>query len=431
MNTKSKTSKKKFNLNLNPMKKLLLYSLFAFAILLSPSVMAQQGFGTNTPDKSSAVDIVSTKRGLLIPRIALTATNAASPVTSPANSLLVYNTATTSTGTNDVTPGFYFWDTDHWVRFVDADGEKTVEVEGGDNISVEEDTSDPNNTVYTVSVTPGANDNMVMVTQEDPENPGEFITVWVDYSDFLDDLIDVENGLTYDEGTIKLGGGLTEHTTIQTADTATLAITGLETMDEADYGTGKIMVMDENGVLQQIDVDALVTTADNGLTMTDNNIQLGGDLITPTVISTGTDGEGGTDAANTLAIEGLEAADAANEIVVTEASTGVLRTVKRSISQATTSALSVDAITDYSPYVQEVNVAVTLAAADYAVTLPTPSAENNGQVINIKIMNTTDAHDGFLDIDVDGGSTLTYGTMPYQGWIVKSNGSAWVVVGRN
>ena len=66
-----KTSKQIFNLNFMTMKKLLFYVVIAFAILSSSNMMAQQGFGTNTPDKSAAVDIVSTKRGMLIPRIAL------------------------------------------------------------------------------------------------------------------------------------------------------------------------------------------------------------------------------------------------------------------------------------------------------------------------------------------------------------------------
>jgi len=50
----------------------------------------------------------------LIPRIALTQTTSPSPVTSPAQSLLVYNTATI----NDVTPGYYYWDGSKWVRLL-------------------------------------------------------------------------------------------------------------------------------------------------------------------------------------------------------------------------------------------------------------------------------------------------------------------------
>ncbi len=64
------------------------------------------GIGTATPNASAKLEITDANRGVLIPRIALTATNAATPVTTPATSLLVYNTATAGTTPNNVTPGF-------------------------------------------------------------------------------------------------------------------------------------------------------------------------------------------------------------------------------------------------------------------------------------------------------------------------------------
>lgn len=434
MNTKSKTSKKNVKLNLIPMKKLLLYSLFAFAVLLSPSVMAQQGFGTMTPDKSAAVDIVSTKRGLLIPRLSLSATNVAAPVDTPAQSLLVYNTATTSTGTNDVTPGFYYWDTDHWARFNDK------AIVAGENINVEETASGTE-----ISVANGGADNLVLVTQE--TSPGVFETEWVAY----DELIDATNGLNYDPttGEIGLGGTLTEDTTISVdefdlifdGDNATggvIKFTELPVMDPlATIPTGaNVAVMLADGTLQTYSLESLLAdltvTADNGLTMdANNNIQLGGALITPTTIVTGTDGSGGTDTANTIAITNLEAADEANNIVVSETNGGVLRTVKRSVTSAITGNLTVNTITDYSPYVQEINISAEIQpTGNIDVTLPTADPANSGQVINIKIINEDDTHAGYLNIIANGG-TLTYGAMPYQGWIIKSNGSAWVIVGRN
>ncbi|MBN2730707.1 MAG: tail fiber domain-containing protein [Bacteroidales bacterium] len=66
---------------------------------------------------SAALEVGGTNRGVLIPRIALTATNSASPVASPATSLLVYNTATAGVAPNNVIPGYYYWDGAQWVRF--------------------------------------------------------------------------------------------------------------------------------------------------------------------------------------------------------------------------------------------------------------------------------------------------------------------------
>jgi len=70
---------------------------------------ANVGIGNATPHSSAALEVKSTDKGVLVPRIALTAANVASPVTSPADALLIYNTATAGAGTNAVIPGFYYW----------------------------------------------------------------------------------------------------------------------------------------------------------------------------------------------------------------------------------------------------------------------------------------------------------------------------------
>lgn len=75
---------------------------------------AQVGVGTTNP--AAALDITSANNGLLIPRVSLTAKNVTTPVVNPqggalANATLVYNTATSGVAPNNVTPGFYFWET--------------------------------------------------------------------------------------------------------------------------------------------------------------------------------------------------------------------------------------------------------------------------------------------------------------------------------
>lgn len=84
------------------------------AFVLAATTQAQN-IGINTtgaaPNASAMLDITATDRGLLIPRVALTATNSALPMTTPADALLVYNTATAGTAPNNVTPGFYYYST--------------------------------------------------------------------------------------------------------------------------------------------------------------------------------------------------------------------------------------------------------------------------------------------------------------------------------
>ena len=104
------------------MKKL----FFSSALTLTSAFFAYgQGTGFNTtganPNASAGVDIDFTNKGLLIPRVALTATNLAGPITSPATSLLVYNTATAGAPPNNVVPGYYSWDGGKWIAFAGTD----------------------------------------------------------------------------------------------------------------------------------------------------------------------------------------------------------------------------------------------------------------------------------------------------------------------
>jgi hypothetical protein len=73
-----------------------------------------------SPDASAILDVASTSKGLLVPRVALTGTNAAGPITSPATSLLVYNTATAGSSPNNVAPGYYYWNGTSWAVFSTA-----------------------------------------------------------------------------------------------------------------------------------------------------------------------------------------------------------------------------------------------------------------------------------------------------------------------
>ena len=103
------------------MKKYILILIFLIAATCQFQVNAQSvGIGINsfTPDASSMLEIQSTTKGLLIPRVALTQTTSASPVTSPLPSLLIYNTA----NINDVKQGYYYWDGGKWVRFISLNG---------------------------------------------------------------------------------------------------------------------------------------------------------------------------------------------------------------------------------------------------------------------------------------------------------------------
>ncbi|RYD98053.1 MAG: hypothetical protein EOP54_08960 [Sphingobacteriales bacterium] len=85
--------------------------------------------GTNPTikDPSALIELEANNKGALLPRVALTSTIVASPVTAPANALTVFNTATSGTAPNNVTPGYYYWNLDavtpansKWIRLSDS-----------------------------------------------------------------------------------------------------------------------------------------------------------------------------------------------------------------------------------------------------------------------------------------------------------------------
>ncbi len=80
-----------------------------------------------------------------------------------------------------------------------------------------------------------------------------------------------------------------------------------------------------NRLVNDADIAALGlnVTADNGLTETSGNIQLGGVLTGPTSIE--------TDGTNTLAIEGLQTGSTTDRVVVADPSTGVLKQLKAAL----------------------------------------------------------------------------------------------------
>ena len=75
------------------------------AVLLTASTYAQVGIGTTTPDASSALDITSTTKGLLIPRMTAAQRDA---ISSPAIGLMIYQT--------DGTVGFYYYNGSSWAE---------------------------------------------------------------------------------------------------------------------------------------------------------------------------------------------------------------------------------------------------------------------------------------------------------------------------
>ncbi|MGO4906364.1 hypothetical protein [Flavobacterium sp. W20_MBD1_R3] len=84
------------------------------ALALGLIASAQVKIGTNPEilNSSSILELESTDKGILFPRVALSSTNAFTPLAGHVAGMVVYNTATT----NDVTPGLYANNGTTWVK---------------------------------------------------------------------------------------------------------------------------------------------------------------------------------------------------------------------------------------------------------------------------------------------------------------------------
>lgn len=168
------------------MKKTLLYAAF---LLWGVITVAQVKIGGNgIPNPNAMLDVESSNKGFLPPRVELEATDQADPLTSfdAAAGITVYNIATKGSGNTAVSPGYYYNDGTKWIRLVN----------------------------------------------------------------------DAENGLHTQTGTVKLGGELTENTTIDT-DNHDLAITDLDkiTVNSRNDLNNQNIVLAHNttGVLNTVD----------------------------------------------------------------------------------------------------------------------------------------------------------------------------------
>ncbi|MAO45336.1 MULTISPECIES: hypothetical protein [Leeuwenhoekiella] len=83
-------------------------------ILFSSIIYAQIGIGTTSPDPSSILDIQSTTKGILAPRINLNnvSNSTIDGTNTNAAGLLIYNTNASVTGGSGV--GYYYWDGSVW-----------------------------------------------------------------------------------------------------------------------------------------------------------------------------------------------------------------------------------------------------------------------------------------------------------------------------
>lgn len=100
--------------------------LHIFTCLFFASAYSQVGIGTSSPNSSALLDMTSTNKGFLLPRLNLTCINDNTSILNPANGLLVFNLAAAGTGSNAVAANsLYFRQNSVWQKFT-SDAEVSI-----------------------------------------------------------------------------------------------------------------------------------------------------------------------------------------------------------------------------------------------------------------------------------------------------------------
>jgi len=85
-------------------------------LLFYCNLYSQVGIGTTTPNDDAILDVVSTDKGILLPRIQLQSTDLPTPMASHVAGMTIYNTALGGTGLTTVYPGLYYNNGSAWIR---------------------------------------------------------------------------------------------------------------------------------------------------------------------------------------------------------------------------------------------------------------------------------------------------------------------------
>jgi len=152
-------------------------------ILFTSVSIAQVGINTANPSAGSVFDIVSSDKGMLIPRLDIVDLSTIDPVTDGSTEgLFVYNT-NSSTG-----KGFYYWDGLSWISFIDGSTGSISITEQSDlwYVAVDDQSSSGDSDFY-ISTESNASDSYFRITRsgnisigDDDNSPSDILHITKD-----------------------------------------------------------------------------------------------------------------------------------------------------------------------------------------------------------------------------------------------------------
>ena len=277
-------------------------------LLLSLNSFAQVGIGGNTPNASTMLDVTSTNKGILIPRVALTdLTDGLTITNGNVNSLLVFNT----TDNDEIKPGYYYWFENKWLKI-----QNEFDIVRNDNFSV----------IGADLVLEDSKGNTVSIPLEDINLP------------------DVVTNLSYNTTT----GVLTYTNEVDDEQSFNLSdvVKNFETLTvlEVDAERGVLIYTDEANIENELDLKELVRNHQKTYSLVN-----GDSTIANTTVS-GTNTEFKVDIdTNSLAIalgKELSATDSSIEITNGQGATLIDSSVQVAALGITTAKLAADAVTN-------------------------------------------------------------------------------------
>src|SRR5690554_3650001 len=232
------------------MRKLLLLIVF-----ISGNVMfGQVGIGTDLPNESTQLEIVSSNRGILIPQVPLTDITDRTTITAGnIPSLMVYNTSSNAT----MEPGYYYWFQNRWRRMIsdtDVAGFSDALVDNGDGTFTHTAVDgtviifDANTTTYvnngdgtyTFTNANGASMTIDVI--------GDVINNIINEGDIYDEIIDII--LQNTDELVDNGDGTFTHTAVD----GTVLVFDANTTSYVNNGDGTYTFTNANGATMTIDV---------------------------------------------------------------------------------------------------------------------------------------------------------------------------------
>lgn len=367
--------------------------LLSFAFILSFNLAAQVGIGTATPNSSSILELNSSSKGLLIPRVSLTGTlDATTIINGNVESLIVYN----ATAVSGLVVGFYFWSGTKWESILDSDRIVDNLDDGGSNMLLSAEQGRVLKSLY---------DNVSALTEGkvyigDAENVAVEQTISGDITLALDGVSTIGVG--------KVDSSKIVDGTIEAIDLATDAVEE-DKIKDANVTNAKL----DKGNIPLTGFGA--TTSDELAAVISDETGTGEFVLSVSPTFTGAP----VLPIATIAVTQV-ATDSSTQLATTEYTTNAVKSFVSSISTKTAS---------YTTDLFDSTILVEPSADSNDVTITLLSAVPSGKKYIVKKANS---NNGVVNVvaqtgTIEGQASLST-DVAYQGWVLQYDGANWHII---